>query len=105
MGLILPVDCTLDEIHWFVGNVGAETGTTSFVHKITKNEVDLSTTYSWSSSGSGGNSYSRSASPNVDFTAGDRMNLRVTAPTGYTSTRQIGRVRVTFKFTVKENVF
>ena len=103
MGTILPIACRLKKIEWFVGNVGAETGSTSFIHKITKNGTDLATTYSWSSSGSGGNSYTRSASPDVDFAAGDSFNLRLTSPTGYNSTTQIGRVRVTFYFEVREN--
>jgi hypothetical protein len=89
MGAVIPFDCTLKEIRWFVGNVGAETGSTSFIHKITKN-------------GSGGSSYTRSATPNLGFVAGDTFNLRLTSPTGYVSTNQVGRVRVVFYFEMKE---
>ena len=103
VGTVLPIACRLKKIEWFVGNVGAETGSTSFTHKITKNGTDLATTYSWASTGSGGNSYLRSASPDVDFAAGDTFNLRVTSPSGYSSTRQIGRLRATFYFEVREN--
>jgi hypothetical protein len=102
MGAVIPFDCELKEIRWFVGNVGAETGSTSFVHKITKNGTDLATTYSWASTGSGGSSYTRTASPNLGFVAGDTFNLRLTSPSSYTSTNQVGRVRVVFYFEMKE---
>lgn len=105
MGTILPMDCRLIDIRWFVGNVGSEENTTSFQHKITKNETDLATLYSWTTDGSGGDSFSKSATPNLDFSKGDRFNLRLTSPSGYSATRQIGRVRVVFTFVSYENIF
>ena len=106
MGTVLPVACRLKKIQWFVGNVGSETGSTSFTHKITKNGTDLATTYSWAantSPASSGGSFIREATPNLDFAAGDSFNLRLTSPTGYTSTNQIGRLRATFYFELREN--
>ena len=103
MGTIIPFDAKIRKISWFVGNVGAETGSTSFIHKITKNGSDLSATYTWAATGSGGNSFTRDATPNLILSAGDQINLRLTSPTGYSSTNQIGRVRVVFWFEVLED--
>ena len=103
MGTIVPFNARLKEIRWFVGNVGAETGTTSFVHKLTVNGTDQLTTYSWNASGSGGSSFTRTATVDLKFSAGTPFNLRLTSPTGYTSTNQIGRVRAIFVFEDAQN--
>lgn len=103
MGTVMPFTATLKQIKWFVGNVGAETGTTSFIHKLTINGTDQITTYSWDASGSGGNSFVRSADTDITLLEDMPFNLRLTSPTGYNATNQIGRVRVVFHFEVSEN--
>ena len=103
MGTLVPFACKIRKIQWFVGNVGAETGSTSFSHRITKNGSDIITTYNWAATGSGGNSFTRDATPNLILAAGDHINLRLVSPTGYGSTNQIGRVRVVFWLEVLED--
>ena len=103
MGTVLPFDCRLKKIIWFVGNVGTESGSTVFTHKITKNGADLATTYTWAATGSNNVAFQREATPDLDFVAGDNFNLRLTTTTGYNAQNQIGRVRVVFLFEMREN--
>tara|TARA_B100001094_G_scaffold17289_2_gene14879 strand:- start:4395 stop:6524 length:2130 start_codon:yes stop_codon:yes gene_type:complete len=97
---ILPKACTLEEMHFWIGNVGAETGSGNFTVRIDKNGTELTTGYTFNMSGSGGNHVQKSFTPNVSFDAGETFNLTLhdAATSGYASQNQIGRVRVTFRF-------
>jgi len=103
MGTVMPFTAKLVQMKWFVGNVGAETGTTNFVHKLTINGTDQPSQYTWNASGSGGNQFIRTAAVNLTMLEDMAFNLRLTSPTGYNSTNQIGRVRVVFEFQMMEN--
>jgi len=97
---ILPKACTLEEMHFWIGNVGAETGSGNFTVRIDKNGTELTTGYTFNMSGSGGNHVQKSFTPNVSFNAGETFNLTLhdAATSNYGSQNQIGRVRVTFRF-------
>ena len=97
---ILPKACTLEEMHFWIGNVGAETGSGNFTVRIDKNGTELTTGYTFNMSGSGGNHVQKSFTPNVSFDAGETFNLTLhdAATSNYGSQNQIGRVRVTFRF-------
>lgn len=98
--VILPKACVLREMHFWIGNVGAETGSGNFTVRVDKNGTELTTAYTFNMSGSGGNHVQKSFTPDVSFADGDTFNLTLhdAAGSNYASTNQIGRVRVTFRF-------
>jgi len=103
----LPYKCELFKVTAWFGNLGAETGSTTFTMKTVKNGTDQSSnTMTFASTGSGGNPYVRvwgwEHGAGIPFNAHDTFNIRVTSPTGYTSTKQIGRARIIAVFRVLE---
>jgi len=102
----LPFKCELLKVTAWFGNVGAETGSTTFTMKVVKDGTDINTdTLTWSSSNSGGNPYIKVwgfAPGGHTFNAHQTFNLRVTTPSSYGSTRQIGRARIIAVFKVLE---
>lgn len=98
--VILPKACVLREMHFWIGNVGAETGSGNFTVRVDKNGTELTTAYTFNMSGSGGNHVQKSFTPDVSFADGDTFNLTVHDAAGptYANANQIGRVRVTFRF-------
>jgi len=103
----LPYKCELIKVTTWFGNVGAETGSTTFTMKVVKDGTDQSSnTMTWNSSGSGGNPYTKVwlfGTGVHTFNAHQTFNLRVTGPSGYSSTRQIGRARIIAVFRVLEH--
>jgi hypothetical protein len=97
---ILPRACTLEEMHFWIGNVGSQSGSGNFTVRVDKNGTELTTAYTFNMSGSGGNHVQKSFTPNVSFDAGETFNLTLhdAAGASYDSANQIGRIRVTFRF-------
>jgi len=98
--VILPKACVLKEMHFWIGNVGAEVGSNNFKIRIDKNGSEIATDYTFNMSGSGGAHVQKSFTPDVSFADADTFNLTLHDAAGstYSSLNQIGRVRVTFRF-------
>ena len=98
-GMPVGCDCTLKAVYVHCGNKHSSTGSTNLVFDVYKNESAESDTFSGNASGSGGNAFIISKTNyDIDFSAGDRFNLRVTAPLGYNTSTKIGPSRMVAYF-------
>jgi hypothetical protein len=83
-GIPVGCDCTLKAVYVHCGNKNSDTSTGTITFDVFKNESAESDTFSGDGSGSSGNAFLISKTDyDIDLDAGDRFNLRVTAPSGY----------------------
>ena len=82
----MPVgcDCTLKAVYVHMGNKNSDTSTGTIIFDVFKNETQENDTFSGDGSGSSGNAFLISKTDyDIDFSAGDRFNLRVEGPSGW----------------------
>ena len=98
-GLPLGCDCTLKAIRVHCGNKDSNTAGTTITFDIYKNNSAQSDTFTGNSSGSSGNAFIISKTDyNINFSAGDTFNIKVTTPASSSYTAQVGPTRMTAYF-------
>ncbi len=98
-GLPLGCDCTLKAIRVHCGNKNSDTNSGTITFDIYKNNSAESDTFTGNASGSSGNSFIISKTDyDIDFSAGDTFNIKVTTPTSSSYTAQVGPTRMTAYF-------
>ena len=98
-GLPLGCDCTLKAIRVHCANKNSDTSSGTITFDIYKNNSAESNTFSGDASGSSGNQFIISKTDyNINFSAGDTFNIKVTAPSASSWTAQVGPTRMTAYF-------
>lgn len=98
-GLPLGCDCTLKAIRVHCGNKNSDTSSGTITFDIYKNNSAESNTFTGNATGSSGNAFIISKTDyNINFSAGDTFNIKVTTPTASSYTAQVGPTRMTAYF-------
>ena len=98
-GLPLGCDCTLKAVRVHCGNKNSSTSSTTITFDIYKNNSAESDTFTGNASGSSGNAFIISKTNyDIDFSAGDTFNIKVTTPASNNYTAKVGPTRMTAYF-------